>query len=97
MLNFTDEELLPLGDVVKLLPRRNGKKLHVCTVYRWAQRGLRGTRLETLAVGGRICTSREALQRFFERLSQPGQSTGHRTSRKQAVERAERELRRQGI
>ena len=36
--------------------------------------GCRGVVLETIQVGGTRCTSREALQRFFENLSQPVQA-----------------------
>ncbi len=39
-------------------------------LYRWATEGLRGVHLETIQVGGTLCTSIEALQRFFERLGQ---------------------------
>ncbi|WP_088257342.1 DUF1580 domain-containing protein [Fimbriiglobus ruber] len=42
--------------------RRHGRKPHVSTFYRWAARGL-----ETIRVGGQLCTSVEALQRFFDR------------------------------
>jgi hypothetical protein len=41
------------------------------TSYRWALRGLRGIRLETVMIGGRRYTSREAVARFFARLSEP--------------------------
>ncbi len=42
---------------------------HVSTVVRWWRRGVRGVRLETILIGGRRYTSREALQRFVARLS----------------------------
>lgn len=64
------EELLSLPAAAKLLPRRReGKKVHTATLYRWTVTGLRGVVLESLQVGGTRCTSREALQRFFERLN----------------------------
>ena len=71
MIDHHREELVPLPKVPKLLPRRpNGKRLHISTVYRWAQRGVRdGIRLETLRIGGTTYTSRQALQRFAEALS----------------------------
>lgn len=70
------EEVLSLTDAAKLLPRRRrGKKPHSSTLYRWATVGLRGVTLETLRVGGTLCTSREALQRFFVALgAQHGKS-----------------------
>jgi hypothetical protein len=65
-----EEAILSLADAVTVLPRRRGgRKVHIATLYRWADPGLRGVRLETLRVGGTLCTSRQALQRFFDRLS----------------------------
>ena len=70
MISIRDENLMTLAEVAKVLPRcRAGKLVHASTVYRWAQSGLRGLRLETLQVGGRRCTSQAALQRFFDALS----------------------------
>ena len=42
----------------------------VDTIYRWATKGMRGFRLETIRIGGTLCTSHEALQRFFDRLTE---------------------------
>lgn len=58
------ETLVALTDACKLLPSRNGKRIHYSTVYRWATKGARGRLLETILVGGIRYTSREALQRF---------------------------------
>ena len=70
MINIQSEDVLSLNNAAKTLPpRRAGKRPHVATLYRWVQRGIRGVRLETIRVGGTLCTSREALQRFCERLS----------------------------
>ncbi len=41
------------------------------TLYRWALKGVRGVRLETVMMGGRRYTSDEAVDRFFARLSEP--------------------------
>jgi hypothetical protein len=63
---------LPLVQVPKLswLPRRRrGRKIHVSTIFRWVERGIRGTRLEAMRVGGTLCTSEAALKRFFSALS----------------------------
>ena len=68
-IQFTSEELVSLTEATRALPPgRNGKRLHVSTLHRWAGRGLRGVVLETIHVGGRRYTSTEALQRFFDRL-----------------------------
>lgn len=70
MIDTASETLIPLREVPRLLPyRANGKTLHISAVYRWTLRGIRGVRLETVKVGGTTYTSREAIQRFSERLS----------------------------
>jgi hypothetical protein len=67
-----DETILPPPEAAKEVPRRRrGRKTHVSTLYRWMTSGCRGVVLESIQVGGTRCTSREALQRFFERLSEP--------------------------
>ena len=71
MINITDETVLPLARAAKTLPRkRNGKPTHTATLYRWSSAGLRGIKLEVIRVGGCVCTSTEALQRFFDRLTE---------------------------
>ena len=88
-------QLLTLREAARLLPRRRrGRPMHVATLHRWATHGLRGVRLETVQVGGARCTTREALQRFFERLADPVPAPTKETpsARQLAVERAEEEL-----
>ena len=81
------------------------KKTHISTLLRMGnerREGPDGTivRLEALRLGGRWVTSREAIQRFMERLTprvdveaQPApRSPGQRAS-----ERAAEELRRRGV
>lgn len=70
MIDTTNEILMALRDVPRCLPPRpNGKRLHISAVYRWTLRGVKGVRLETVKIGGTAYTSREAIQRFSERLS----------------------------
>jgi hypothetical protein len=72
MIDSTSETLISLADAAKAVPRRRrGRKTHLSTIYRWATVGVRGVVLETLQCGGSRVTSREALQRFYERLSGP--------------------------
>ena len=72
MIDSTTETLISLSDAAKAVPRRRrGRKTHLSTLYRWATAGVRGVVLETLQCGGSRVTSREAMQRFFERLSGP--------------------------
>lgn len=74
-IDVFDEQVVTLGEAAKKLPRlRNGKKLHLSTLFRWSQRGKIAhdgvrIRLETIMIGGTKCTSLEALQRFFDRLT----------------------------
>jgi hypothetical protein len=70
-----EENLMPFPDAAAIVPRRRGRrKTHVSTFYRWSTIGCRGIVLETIQIGGTRCTSREALQRFFERLSEVRQT-----------------------
>lgn len=66
------ETTIPLAAAVQLLPaRRQGKPPTLSCIYRWTAKGYRGVVLERVAIGGTRCTSREALSRFFQRISQP--------------------------
>jgi hypothetical protein len=69
------EPLIPLSQVPDLpcIPRRRGgARLNPATVYRWATGGLQGCRLETVRVGGALCTTNSALLRFFRALAPVG-------------------------
>jgi hypothetical protein len=104
MIDINCEEVLSLSDAAKVLPaRRAGKKPHVSCLYRWSVGGCRGVQLESVQIGGTRCTSREALARFFDRLSgKPGDGSEAAPPSKPArytkrVEAAERELDQMGI
>jgi len=67
MIDLSTEQIVTLAAATELLPSlRAGSRPHICTLYRWAQRGIRGVRLETARLGGTIVTSIEAIQRFTE-------------------------------
>lgn len=95
-----NETIITLSHAARLCPaRRGGKPTHVSCIYRWTTRGLKGVVLEVIQVGGTRCTSREALDRFFNRLTFGGaQHCRYRTpaQRQRAAERAARELEREG-
>ena len=100
MINLTDEEVLSLADATKRLPaRRSGRRPHISCLYRWAQTGVRGVKLETLRVGGTLCTSIEALQRFCEHCTDPATAVTTKPSkrRQQQIDAADRELAEAGI
>lgn len=107
MIDILLEETFSLTEAAKRLPcRRKGKRPNVATLYRWAQTGCRGVRMETICIGATRCASMEAMQRFFDALTaqanactgvptpQPSKQTAQR--RKQ-IEQAERRLAAAGI
>lgn len=97
-INLQDENLIPLGEATAILPRRNGKRLHVSTLHRWTSRGVRGVRLETLRLGGLLMTSQEALQRFTDRLAGSSHRRSNKSpSRAREIQKADSELTAVGI
>ena len=57
-------------------PRRRGRKTSVSTFFRWSTSGCRGIVMPTLQCGGTRCTSVEAIQWFFEALSELSRTQG---------------------
>ena len=106
-IDLTCEQLLSLTDAAKALPPIDGRRPHISTIWRWCRRGVRGVRLEYVRLGHRVCTTREALGRFAQRLAdadeQPVQkrvtTSKRRTDRQRAraVAQADRELEASGI
>jgi len=72
---------------------------HVSTLIRWALRGIKGCKLETVMVGGRRFTSVEAIQRFLVRLNEPGSVTHDvlAKTRARGIVDADRRLEEEGI
>jgi hypothetical protein len=102
MTNLMNENLRPLSEAVQWVPRGEGQRAHVSTMHRWASKGCRGVVLETLQVGGGRYTSREALGRFFERLSDapPAHDAGNGKPAvidHRRLEQVERALLREGL
>jgi hypothetical protein len=71
-IDIVSETLIRLADVSKLknVPSQRGKGVAISTLWRWRSAGIKGIKLETLQVGGTTCTSMEALQRFFDALTE---------------------------
>ena len=93
MIDTITEKPIPLDQLpVEAIPGRGGKPVHMVTLSLWYRRGVRGVRLETLMVGGRRCTSLEALSRFYQAVSQ-AKST-HPSHGAVAVARTQREAKR---
>lgn len=104
MIDIALEETFSLTEAAKRLPcRRKGKRPNVATLYRWAQSGCRGVRLETICIGATRCTTMEALQRFFDAITaksngSPAQVSPHlTTTRRKQIEAAERRLAKAGV
>jgi hypothetical protein len=106
MLDLTAEKPLPLAAAAAVLPPgRNGRKCHLSTVLRWITDGVKApdgslVRLEALRLGSRWVTSREALQRFAERLTprqDDAQPPPSPTARRKAAARDAAVLDRAGI
>jgi Protein of unknown function (DUF1580) len=62
MIDLAAESLLTLREAAESLPGGT----HTSTLHRWRRLGVRGHKLETVVIGGRRFTSREALQRFAQ-------------------------------
>jgi hypothetical protein len=108
MIDLQAEHLVNLAEAARLIPpARRGKRTHLSTILRWIIEGARtpiGDRvqLEGIRLGGRWMTSREALQRFGERLTpklhtEQTQAPRSPTKRQRASERAAQTLDRIGI
>ena len=70
MIDPLSEQVLSLTKAARSCPeRRGGKKPHVSCLSRWTTAGCKGVVLESIQIGGTRCTSRQALARFFHRLT----------------------------
>ena len=61
-IDFETETIITLGEGCRAFPP-NG--ISDATMARWIQKGVKGVKLETLLIGGRRVTSREAISRFI--------------------------------
>lgn len=89
-INIYEEQVATFSKLAKWLPpTRNNRPVHANTLRRWAMKGRHGIKLETIVIGGVTCSSREALARFFERLTnfqQPHQPPVRDPERQDRVE-----------
>ena len=65
VLDLLTEDLISLPEAARELPTNP----HVSAIYRWCNRGIRGVRLESIKIGGKMFTSRQSLTRFIQRTS----------------------------
>lgn len=85
MIDFKTEDLIPFEECGKLIPGNPSR----CTLYRWALRGCRGTKLETLLVGSKRFVSREAIARFIAAQNADAAPTAPAVNPKQRKRQAE--------
>jgi hypothetical protein len=88
LASLLQETRLSIAQAAKLLG------VDRATVWRWTLRGVQGVRLESILLGGRRFTTRQAVERFVERRSgsqQPSPPPGStQTSRRRAIDAAEK-------
>jgi hypothetical protein len=108
VIDTATEFLLSLAQAAPLFPPgRNGARPTIGCFTRWILKGVKGptgelVRLEAVRLGGKWVTSREAIQRFAERLTprlddEPPAAPRTPNQRRRASEAAARELEQMGI
>jgi hypothetical protein len=65
MVDIFREEPVSFSEAARILPGRPSFQ----SLHRWGTKGRCGVRLESVLIGGRRYTSREAFGRFVERLT----------------------------
>lgn len=89
MIDHTNEELIPFETAGLHIPGRPDRS----TCYRWWLKGVRGAKLETLLIGNKRYTSREAIDRFIADQNrgespEPQLSTGQRRRQSEAARKS---------
>lgn len=98
-IDLTTEELILFSDLPKHLPKQpSGKKLHLSAAYRWKNQGICGVRLETIFVAGSRYTTKQALNRFWHRVTaaKDGVTYSPTKSAKKLQKQASDELEKEG-
>ncbi|HEX2476885.1 MAG TPA: DUF1580 domain-containing protein [Lacipirellulaceae bacterium] len=87
VIDYENEQLLTMSQAAKLMPGRP----NIATIWRWRTSGCRGHKLETILVGGRRFTSREATGRFLAALNdEDAMKSVTPAQRAKAIESAEK-------
>jgi Protein of unknown function (DUF1580) len=100
MIDITKDEIFSLGHLARRLPKLHGTSVNPSTCSRWANRGVGGHQLETIAIGGRRFTTWAAYLAFAAavaggKVTAPAPATPERGRRR--IRDAEAVLRRAGI
>ena len=67
---------MTLSEVAKHLPRLNGRKVHVATLWRWCRKGCHGVHLQYFCIGRSIMVTEAGLNRFFTELAKVDDTSG---------------------
>ena len=62
-MDLLTEDLITMNEAAKAVPGG----VHLGTLYRWAEGGIKGVKLETVKIGSKRRTSVQALHRFLKR------------------------------
>jgi len=92
MIDTTRETLLTVKQARKVLPSRPS----INTIYRWFWKGVRGIKLESIRVGGRIFTTKEACERFIH-ASSKRPTEKERFAERDAIHQAQQYLNASGV
>lgn len=97
-MRTTHDELISLDEARRtLIPRRpDGRPVNPSTIWRWIHKGLAGIdgeriRLDVFYVGSRPYVTREALERFFARVTE-SRLANHRRAATAATDVTQEEL-----
>ena len=63
------EPVMTFAEAAGWLEQRFGRRPNVATIWRWAVRGLRGVRLQTIALGRYRFTTERAIKQFIDQTS----------------------------
>ena len=85
LIDLKSEEVITFRDATALVPTR--PPVSVSTISRWCTTGCRGIKLESVFVGGRRKTTRQALERFLMACRERGWAGMHGNTA-DALERA---------
>ena len=92
--NLFAEDLIELARAAADLADFSGRKPCIASLRRWAQRGCRGHRLETVFLGNRMMTSRQAVSRFIAAINGGGTAAPAQVESTSAAQNAGLELER---
>lgn len=71
MINVATDHLITLEEAAVFFPAINGTPKRSRALYRYIKEGVRGVVLESIRDGGRVYTTRAAVEEFVERLNTP--------------------------